>query len=488
MTEPSITGPDGVPGAEAELHGESGASGGESTLHGESGASSAETELRETLAAYDDEVQSALEAAHAAAGLDRVRALHNRVHPAVAVHDAILEWALCPLLDGLPGGRDVSDRLRRGCSERAELLRRFEVLTRGVAAANVYPTSGDEIDDILGGLRRSFGVHGTAETAEVGDVLAAGSATVAPELVADRMAREARRAPTRVHRTLHRGGGERARSALSKQVHRRLDRAADWVDAHHGWSDPAATQRSPRTMQVDALKRRAAGAPSTVRELLASYDQSVEDLVGKLAGAGTDEERGEAAHRLCAAITIHDSVLGGVLAPLLDAAPGGAEQAEQLRQGVLQRAASLEAWDALLRRARPRDVYRTHRSEVDAVMVPLVESFEAHEQEGSLQVGELLQALPDQAYRTRSSPLDDFMWPWHSEGPEVLALRMAMWADTSPTRTHPLLIRHPHSRALRSLFHVTDHFRDRWHDTPVERWLFPLRPSRPFADRPVRRR
>jgi hypothetical protein len=49
-------------------------------------------------------------------------------------------------------------------------------------------------------------------------------------------------------------------------------------------------------------------------------------------------------------------------------------------------------------------------------------------------------------------------------------------------------VRHPHSRTLRSWFHVTDHFRDAWHDTPVERWLFPRLPARPFAERLAKRR
>ena len=51
--------------------------------------------LREVLASYDEEVERSLGQAMAATlGLERVRILHNRVRPAIVVHDAVLSGAL----------------------------------------------------------------------------------------------------------------------------------------------------------------------------------------------------------------------------------------------------------------------------------------------------------------------------------------------------------------------------------------------------------
>jgi hypothetical protein len=130
----------------------------------------------------------------------------------------------------------------------------------------------------------------------------------------------------------------------------------------------------------------------------------------------------------------------------------------------------------------PKDeLYRLHRPEVDAIVEPLINSFVRHEKEETLEVTEVLERLPADAYRTKGSALSDFMWPWHSEGPGILALHMALWARRSPTRVHPLLVRHPTSRTLRSFYHLTDHFRDFWGESALERWLFTKTPLRPYS-------
>ena len=433
--------------------------------------------LRELLAGYDNEVQESLSSALATTtGTDRVRALHNRLLPSVAVHDAVLDSVLCPLLENLSGGSSLAERMRQGCRERAELLRRFESLTKGVAARNVYAASGEEIEGILEGLERSFEAHIHDETDELGDVLSSATASVDPDVVAARMAIETRRAPTRIHRATSAHPG----SALLDSVYRWRDRIADWVDTHHGWSE--AEPRSPRTEQVEELEDEATKAPLTVGSLLSGYDATVDVLIDELRSAEGDLQKADVVHRLSAAITVHDSVLGGVLCPLVAAVPGGVGPAERLRQGCRHRAELLMAWKALSRGLPASDVFRLHHAEAEQIVESLIESFSSHEHEGSPEVVNLLERLPEKAYRHRTSPFADFMWPWHSDGPSVLALRMAMWARSSPTRPHPLFARYPSSRVLRSVYHFADHLSDSWRDTVLEGWLFPRLSARPFRD------
>ena len=437
------------------------------------------TSLRGLLADYDREVEELLyEALRSSTGIGRVRALHNTVGQSVAVHDAVVKAALCPLLEDLPNGPAVADRLRHGCEERAELLTRFEAVSRHVAAHNVYPVSGEEIEQILEGLSHSFGEHVRDETSAVGEVLEAAAASTDPLVVAARMALEARHAPTRIHPAILR----HPRWRMLKLLYRLLDRYDDWSDTHWNWSDPDQAVRSPRRELVDALKRQSAASPPSIRGVLEGYDNAVDAMLAELGSARTSPEQGVAAHRLNAAIALHDSVVSGVLCPLLSAVPGGEQLATRSREGCRQRAELQQSWIALTKGVAVEDVYRLHRSEAERIMGLLVEQFRLHEREGTLEVASLLKQLPDDAYRTVTSPLDDIMWPWHSEGPAVLALHMALWADSAPTRVHPMMVKHPSSRALRNFYHLTDHFLDYWGDTWIERWFLPRRRPRPFSE------
>lgn len=428
--------------------------------------------------AYDREVARALDAAMAApTGTDRVRTLHDRLGPALVVHDTMLSSALCPVLDGLPGGPAVADRVRSGCRRRADALRRFDDLTRGVASHNVYGTSADEVDDILAVLEQSFATHRTEEADAVRGVLTAAGAAVDAATVSERMATAARRAPTRAHG--HPGGAPPG--ALALATWRQRDRLADWVDAHHGWTGAARTAPSPRRRQMAALQRLALGEPATVPAVLSAYDAAVDEEFASLERAETDAERGEAAHRAAAAVAIHDAVVGGVVCPLLRTVPGGGDVTATLRRQCEERADLLQAWVRLTRRARAADLYREQRPAVDEVMDSLQASFAAHQHDETAGVTALLQDLPPERYRTGTAPFADSMWPWHSEGPNLLALRMAIWAGRSPTRPHPCFLRHPSSRVLRTAYSVADHLHDRWHDTPLTRWLFPSHPAHPLA-------
>ncbi|HMK99259.1 MAG TPA: hypothetical protein VK428_03640, partial [Acidimicrobiales bacterium] len=340
---------------------------------------------------------------------------------------------------------------------------------------NVYAASGGEIEHILEDLEHSFEEHLHDEITELGHVLALAATSFDPDVVATRMAIEARRAPTRIHRAT----SAHPKSAVLAAAYRYRDRFADWVDTHHGWVE--STSRSPRAQQVEELEHEAIEVSPSVGDLLAGYDGVVDTLVEELGSAKEDAGRAEAAHRLTAAIVIHDSVLGGVLCPLVAAVPGGADLADRLRQGCRQRAELLMAWKALTRGTSTQELFRLHPAEANRLVESLIENFTSEERERIPQVVELVEQLPEEKFRRRTAPFADVMWPWHSEGPSVLALRMAMWARSSPTRVHPLLVRHPTNRALRSVYHLTDHFRDSWRDTALEKWLFPRLPARPFS-------
>lgn len=437
--------------------------------------------LRSLLAGYDRQVEEAFDLVRASAsGTDRVRLLHNTLRPAITVHDVVVGSVLCPLLEDIPAGPSVAHRLRRGCRERADLLSRFDALSKGVAARNVYPVSGQEVEGILEGLQASFDGHADVETRQVTGVLEAagpGAEADVTGVVAARMAIEARHSPLHSHPAMTAHPGSRTRKAL----YRFGDGVVDWVDAHHGWSGPEIERPSPKATEVADLERQAARTDLTVHELLASHDELIEGLVGELAVAATDAERAESARRLHAAVTVHDLVLCGVVGPLLDGVPGGRPVATRLRQGCARRAELQRRWQALTRQVPPAEAYRTRAEEVAGIMEPLLESFEVHRREDTPAVADLLESLPPDRYRTWRSPFADVMWPWHSEGPNLLALQMALSAESAPTRPHHLLMRHPRARSLRSVFRAVDHFGDRWRDNALERWLSPKRPRAPFT-------
>jgi hypothetical protein len=433
--------------------------------------------LRDLLAAYDRTVDASLRKAfQATTGIEKVRLLHNTVRRSIAVHDAVLRSALCPLLEDLPGGPAIADRLRRGCDERGTLLQQFDAVSRHVSAQNVYPVSGTEIDAILDGLDHSFNQHLFEETTEVGDVLEAASQSLDPEVVAVRMALESQDAPTRFHT----GSARHPRSRILNRLYRNKDRRADWVAAHHGWLDHQATQLSPRTLQVNNLFGRTGATPPTVPALLAGYDETVGVFVEDVRAARTDLEELEGIQRLSAAIAIHDSVLAGVLCPLLDAVPTSKAAADRLRAGCRQRAEHQQEWRTLTEGRSAPEIYPKYRFEVATIRDALIESFSSHAELETSELSALLSQLSASAYRTNASPFGDAMRDFYSEGPELLALRMALWARSSPNRSHSLLVAHPTSRSLRSMYHLVDAWHGRLHDTALGRWAAPKTPPGPF--------
>ncbi len=439
-------------------------------------ASASAGSLRELLASYDEVVEGALaEGWDAGTGTARVQLL-SQASRAIAVHDAVLRHALCPLLEELPGGADVAARLCAGTEERAEQLRHFQKLTKGVAAHNVYPVSGAEVDGILESLSQSMQRHVVDETREVGDLLEAASVSVDPGVVAARMALEASRAPERV-----RAHSDRRPRGGSTGLERFVDRLYEWSNSHHGWT-PRRPASSPATLHGAALKRQAMSGQPTVRDVLAGYDDTVGQLVAAYEAAGTWAESVAVASQMAAAVTVHDSVLGGVLCPLLDSLPETKNAAARLHQGCAERGDLLQRWTVLeeLARGHPGGPEDDAREEMRDVAAALIASFRDHEREETTEVTALLEHLGDSVFRTGSSLLEDIAWPWHSEGPALLALRMALWAESSPTRQHPLLARHPRNRVLRRFYRMADSVRHRSGDSTFERWIAPRAAGHPY--------
>jgi len=418
--------------------------------------------LQAVLAAYDRELDAAFAAVDAATtGTERVRLL-RQASRVLATHDAVLRHGLCPLLEDLRGGAPVASRLCAGVTARAELLEEFDTLTKGVAPHNVYPVSGDRVEALFEGLVESIRRHVDDETAEVAAAMERAASSVDPEVVAARLALAAARAPTRPHRL--------ARLTRSSRILRLVDRFEDWVDAHHGWFDIGRQAPSPREVQATALKEAAATEQPTVSDVLAGYARTVHELVAAWASVRSPAERLAVARRLTAAITVHDSVLGGVLCPLVEAVPGAEAVASALRRGCMERAELLARLGRVLDGdAAPGDV--------EEMVDELVRRFHAHQAHGADEVTAVLDRLTDGEFRDLTSPLADAMWPWHSEGPAALALRMAVWAEKSPTKPHALVLRHPHSRVLRALFKGLDTVRDGWTETALGRWLAPRVPG-----------
>ena len=431
----------------------------------------ASTRVRhDLLARYDAEVEQGLVAArNATSGLERVRALHNRVRPAVVVHDAIVDSVLCPLLEAGTQA-SLAGQLRRGCEERRSLARRFDALTRNVAAHNVYPVAGGEIDAILEGLEASFGAHEAYETPAVASSLAA-SGVLDPGALSAAMAEAARRSPTRVHAS-PRGRGL---VPVVRAMQRWGDRWVAWSDAHGGWSAPPP--RSARALQTAALKQQVVAGEVSIPELVRRSHAGVEELAQAWRVASGDEKV-SMGRQVRDAIVLHDTVVAAVMCPVLDRTAEGRAAADRLRSGGSARARLAHSpWhDAKTRNSADEESRLTDE---------LLASFAHHVSEDSVAAVAALEKLPPDAYRTWVSPLEDAMWSWHSEGARLLALHMASWGELAPRRAHPLLARHPTSRTLRAAFHFADNVAAPSHESAVERWLFPVGVGRPFSSEGV---
>ncbi len=412
--------------------------------------------LRDVLAGYDRRVQDDFRQAVASTtGTGRVQSLHT-LRRSVSVHDSVLESALCPLLEDLPRGPEVADRLRRGCHERADLLAGFQAVSDGVAAGNVYPVVGEEIERILTELEHSFNRHVEDETTKVGDILEAAAQSLTPEVVSARMAIEARRSPSRVHSLTERHPSWTGLRLLYHYA----DKLHDWNDTHHGW--PAAKRRmSPPVQRPIRMGRR----PPSIPDLLAGYDETVQAFIDDLSENGrSGPDRAEAAYRLAAAIAIHDSILDGVLCRLLDSVSEGEALAGRLREGCRERAELLQAWNALTKGVSADDLYRTQASEADAIITPLIESFRSHENLETAEVAAVVERLREKSWPWRGSSGSQTIWVWPNPEPGVLGAHMALWADRAPTRIHPFMAKHPTNRVLRNLYSYTDQVRD-WRDS-----------------------
>lgn len=413
----------------------------------------AETSVAGLLAHHDQLVQKALsDVMETTTGTERVQALHV-LRGAVSAHDSVVGSALCPLLDGLPGGPEVSGRLRRGCAEREALLARFQALSEGTAPRNVYPVFGPEIEAMLGELERSLQQHVEDETTRVGELLEAAAGSISPEVVASKMVMEAGRAPARAHRATYRHPKSRTLRAL----YRGLDRMHEWNDSHHGWP---STKREAFVGPVRPHPQ-ITPLPPSIPDLLAGYDKTVEAIIAELADADQGPRRASAAYRLGAAVAIHDSIVEGTLCRLLDAVPESRAAAHTLRRGCQERARLLGKWNDLVKHASPSDLFETHAADADRIVDQLVASFEAHESNESEAVAAAVQQLRERPWKYRGTGSRNIMWVWPNPEPGVLAAHMALWAEKAPTRPHPFLSKHPTNRLLRNLYRYTDRLQDR---------------------------
>lgn len=345
-------------------------------------------------------------------GLDLVRLLRDGMSPAVGAHDAVAKEGVCPILSGLPDGSPLANRVWCLQDRKSELLQAFQGLSSEVAAHNLYPVAGAEAEQVIEALSISL--------------------------------RED-------------GAGERLECDLCGRV---LEGLAGWRQEHIGRRQDHGPARSPRSEIITALRRADYGEPPSARRVLEVFDDTVARFVAELGSVSTDAERNAAGQRLMTAVAIHDSVESGILCPILKRAPGGGPLAARLHEGFAFHALLQRSWEEIKSEGAPDNGQGVRGDGAERVLEALVGSFEAHQHDDMAKVTRFFEDLPAGAFRTRRSPLDDIMWPWHSEGAALLAIRMALWADSAPTRAHAVTLKHPSSRALRSVTHLADNFLD----------------------------
>lgn len=241
-------------------------------------------------------------------------------------------------------------------------------------------------------------------------------------------------------------------------------------------------QESERIRMIPAgpaerARRRTAGRPRwptgspSIREILAGYDSTVVEIIDELDSARTGTERVQAAQTLVAAVSIHDSVLAGVLCTLLDSLVGGPPLAARLRDGCGDRAKLIQAWTTLISTTPAADRYQQNASRIEDIIEPLIESFREHQRIETSDVTALLEQLPGML--KKSGGLRGEIKPtasayglsaWPNPEPAVLAAHMALWGRSAPTRIHPWQTRHPRNRVIRSFYHSLDRIHD-WHQS-----------------------
>lgn len=352
------------------------------------------------------------EGSESSIGLDLVRVLREAVGPAVGMPETGPREGVCPILNGLPDGLALADRVRCGHDRKSELLQSFQALSSEVAPHNLYPVAGTEAEQVIEALSISLRESET---------------------------------------------GQRADCDLCGRV---IESLAGWRQAHFGPRHYDRSSRSPRSEIVKALKSEAHGEAPSVRRVLEVFDGSVARFADDLGAASTGAERERAGERLLAAVAIHDSVESGVLCPILKRAQGGGPLAARLHEGFAFHALLQRSWEESKREGGPSVARDVSGEGAEQILDVLVESFQAHRLDDMAEVARFLEALPASAFRTRWSPLDDVLWPWHSGGAALLAIRMALWADSAPSRAHAVTLKHPSSRTLRSFTHVAENVFD----------------------------
>jgi hypothetical protein len=240
-------------------------------------------------------------------------------------------------------------------------------------------------------------------------------------------------------------------------------------EPHQVAGPPSVHLGGPRRRQRIGVGRplRRSGRPPSIRRLLADYDSSIEVMIGELDLVDTGLDRVRSFHRLQAAISIHDSVLRGVLCPLLESLPGGTPLATQLREGCEVRGKSLRSWERLIHGVEADELYDSNRDVVEDIIEALVDSFEQHKSVESADVTSFLENPPEIPRKIRGDRTLSLLWGsgprtwiWPDPHPGMVAAYTDLWAETAPLRVHYLTTRYPTNRLLKRAFKGAD----RWND------------------------
>jgi len=156
--------------------------------------------------------------------------------------------------------------------------------------------------------------------------------------------------------------------------------------------------------------------PVPLRDLLAGYDREVDGIRKEVLATTTGTERVQLLNKLRRSISVHDSVLGAALCPILDELPGGGPVADQLREGCRERAELLGEFRKLTNGIAAHNVYQASGTDMERIIEGLDRSFQRHEYEETSAVASVLEASK------------------YSTDPDVVGARMALAASRAPTR------------------------------------------------------
>ncbi len=191
-----------------------------------------DTSVRDLLVSYDKEISELIEIATDSNSASNRLYVLGQLRHSVAIHDSVIQSVLCPILEELPNGRHTSTPLLSDTQRRSALLEQLRQATLGPSPYALYDRNVAEIDRIVSNIRVNFQQHDTAESVDVGWLLEESSTNTDPDVLAARLALEARRIAGRTSPF----SGRRTQTTIRGRMSEYLDDLLEGHSGYHGWS------------------------------------------------------------------------------------------------------------------------------------------------------------------------------------------------------------------------------------------------------------